>query len=92
MFSTPKKNTKGNYIIYVRFYIIHKKIRVHEFTVSTGVTTILKNWSEQAIKGKDIATQMKNERLAEILTIVKDSLHDLKKNEVGKCSKFKTGT
>lgn len=77
-----KANKGGNYLIYLRFYIILKTIRIYETTVSTGITSPKSRWNNGTIKGTDIGTQLKNERLAEILTIVKDGLHDLKKFKI----------
>lgn len=77
-----KPNKQGRYLIYVRFYIHLKTIRKWETTVSTGITTAPERWNGGTIKGTDVLTKEKNERLAEILTTVKDALHDLKKLKV----------
>jgi hypothetical protein len=66
-------------VIYLRFYLLLRSIRVDETIFSTGLSTTKEKWTGQSIRGTDIQTRLKNERLNSILTSVQDALHELKR-------------
>ncbi|RYZ26872.1 MAG: hypothetical protein EOO10_14365 [Chitinophagaceae bacterium] len=74
-----KPGKKGYYQIYVRIYLLIKTIKKHETLISTGIAVPKDKWLGRTIKGTSIETKIKNERLDDILDLIKDWLHDLKK-------------
>jgi hypothetical protein len=77
-----KPNKKGDHLIYVRFYMLHKTIKVYETLVSTGLTVPPKRWIGRCVNGTGIETKVKNDKLNDILNVVNDGLHELKKIKI----------
>lgn len=68
---TPEKKNTGFSIIHVRFVIYHHSIRWKETEVSTGVKCPSEKWTGTSIKGRDVDTQLANERLDSVKKVIK---------------------